>query len=308
MTDERKILPPYKGEEPYIFVSYSHRNSAKVLSVLDRMQKDGYRIWYDEGIDPGTEWDENIADHVEHCGCFVAFLSKEYLQSMNCKDELNYARELDKPRLLVYLEDVELPGGMRMRLGRLQAVHQYKYADRKVFFEKLYEFSSLSDCKAVTAEEPKPAVEPERPKPPVPPVPAQPKPVPPQRPVAPVSPQPKPAAPVFPQPKPAAPVFPQPKPAAKVKKAPRPNLFLMLLGLALAACVVTSAAFLIFEDPGLFLVGVVMTALMGIPSGALIMKGNGKGHTWRGALLFAAFLPLQLGPMLLHVTLTYLMM
>lgn len=69
-----------------------------------------YRIWYGEGIDPGTEWDENIAEHVENCGYFIALLSKAYMESSNCKDELNYARELEKPRLLVYLEDVQLPG------------------------------------------------------------------------------------------------------------------------------------------------------------------------------------------------------
>lgn len=143
-------ITPYKGNEKYIFVSYSHRNTATVLKIIEHLQNDGYRVWYDEGIDPGTEWDENIANHVEECSCFVAFLSKEYLASSNCKDELNFARELDKPRLLVYLEDVELPGGLRMRLSRLQAIHMYKYTDEDVFFEKLYEFSPLSKCQWVS--------------------------------------------------------------------------------------------------------------------------------------------------------------
>ena len=141
------LISPYKGNEKYIFVSYSHRNTAHVLKIIRHLQNDGYRVWYDEGIDPGTEWDENIASHVEDCFCFIAFLSKEYLESSNCKDELNFARELDKPRLLIYLESIELPGGLHMRLSRLQAIHMYKYADEDIFFEKLYKFSPLSRCK-----------------------------------------------------------------------------------------------------------------------------------------------------------------
>lgn len=77
---------------------------------------------------------------------FIALLSKEYLSSSNCKDELNYARDLEKPRLLVYLENIKLPGGMQMRLSRLQAIHRYKYCEREQFYEKLFASSGISIC------------------------------------------------------------------------------------------------------------------------------------------------------------------
>lgn len=142
-----KNIYPYKGELPYIFISYSHRNMEEAISIIELLQKDNFRVWYDEGIDPGFEWDENIASHVENCGYFIALLSEEYLQSSNCKDELNYARELEKPRLLVYLKDVQLPGGMRMRLSRLQAIHKYKYHSEESFMQKLGETEELELCK-----------------------------------------------------------------------------------------------------------------------------------------------------------------
>lgn len=34
----------------------------EVYSVINKLQDEGYRIWYDD-IDLGTEWDENIAKH-----------------------------------------------------------------------------------------------------------------------------------------------------------------------------------------------------------------------------------------------------
>ena len=135
---------PYKGTEPYIFISYAHRDSAQVWPIIQRLHNDGYRVWYDEGIDPGTEWDEFIATHIEKCDYFIAFLSTAYLGSENCKDELNYVRDVGKDRLLVYLEDVALPSGMRMRLGRLQAIHWYNYTDTEQAFAKLYETPELS--------------------------------------------------------------------------------------------------------------------------------------------------------------------
>ena len=172
-------VKPYRGDKPYIFISYSHRNTREALEIIGGLQSAGYRVWYDEGIDPGTEWDENIASHVENCGYFLALLSQEYLDSSNCKDELNYARDLEKSRLLVYLTDVKLSGGMRMRLGRIQAIHKYAYAQDQDFFEKLLNTQGLEVCLGeasedipAPAEEPAPAPAVTAPVPPTPAVPA----------------------------------------------------------------------------------------------------------------------------------------
>ncbi len=130
-------MKPYNGDENYIFVSYSHKDSDRVHPIINRMLSNGFRVWYDEGIDPVTEWDENIADHLKRCVGILAFLSENYLRSENCRDELNYARDLEKGRLLVYLEPVELPAGMAMRLNRIQAIHIYKYKDIADFYYEL---------------------------------------------------------------------------------------------------------------------------------------------------------------------------
>lgn len=147
MHEMNEKYVPYRGyDAPYIFVSYAHKDGNKASEVIGKLQMEQYRVWYDEGIDPGTEWDENIAEHIENCEYFIALLSREYLVSSNCKDELNFARELEKPRLLIYLEDIQLPGGMRMRLSRLQAIHKYKYQSMELFFEKLAETQGLEKC------------------------------------------------------------------------------------------------------------------------------------------------------------------
>ena len=94
----------YNGDMPFIFLSYSHADSEKAMRMLAGLQDMGCRVWYDEGINAGSEWDENIASHVEECQVFIALISENYLNSANCRDELNFARDVDSNILLVYLD------------------------------------------------------------------------------------------------------------------------------------------------------------------------------------------------------------
>lgn len=134
------------NEKNYIFISYAHKDMDEVFPIIEELQQQ-FCLWYDEGIDPGTEWDDNIAEHIENCTIMLSFISQAYLDSENCKDELNYARDLGKKRLLIYIEDVKLPGGMSMRLGRQQAIYYHKYFDKKDFFSKLSVIYEIEECR-----------------------------------------------------------------------------------------------------------------------------------------------------------------
>ena len=71
---ERPIA--YMGDQPYIFVSYSHKDCERVWPIILKLQDEGFRIWYDDGISPGTEWDAHIATHIRKCDFFAAFISR----------------------------------------------------------------------------------------------------------------------------------------------------------------------------------------------------------------------------------------
>ena len=139
---------PYEGDLPYLFVSYSHKDRDKVYPVISRMQKDGYRIWYDEGIHAASQWDEFIARHISDCSYMLAFISPNYIESSNCKDEISFARDLNKKRLLIYLEQTKLPLGLSMRLKRLQAINKYECKTGSEFYEKLVSADGIEAAKA----------------------------------------------------------------------------------------------------------------------------------------------------------------
>ena len=59
-------IEAYKGSEKYIFVSYAHKDSEQVFPIMKMLKSRGYRIWYDEGIVPGSEWTDHIAKRLNN--------------------------------------------------------------------------------------------------------------------------------------------------------------------------------------------------------------------------------------------------
>ena len=90
----------YNGNEPFIFISYSHKDSPQVMPVVEGLQNRGFRVWYDSGIEAGTEWPEYIAERMMGSGAVVVFLSANALNSQNCRREIHFAIELNKDLLI----------------------------------------------------------------------------------------------------------------------------------------------------------------------------------------------------------------
>lgn len=140
----------YKGSKPYIFVSYAHKDSETVVPIIAAMQEKGYRIWFDQGIEAGTEWSNNIAAHLEDCSVFVVFASYNSVKSENCLDEIAFAKSHQKPSLLIFLqEDVVLPKGTEMQTARFQRMFYTRHASDESFLEKLTEAPILDACREI---------------------------------------------------------------------------------------------------------------------------------------------------------------
>ena len=145
----------YNGSEKYIFVSYCHKDKSLVQPIISALASQGYRVWFDSGIYPGTEWPEVIAAHLEKCSAFIACVSGNSMQSHNCRSELNYAILKGKPFIGVILERVKLTPGMEMQMSTFQSLYYYNFATFGEFFDRLTESPCLEQCRG---EVPQPAV------------------------------------------------------------------------------------------------------------------------------------------------------
>jgi len=99
------FLRAYEGKEPYLFVSYAHKDSVTILPILQGFFDQKYRIWYDEGIAPGSEWPENIERHLSNAAAVLIFVSHHSLASPNCNNEIAVAVRQNKHVLVIYIED-----------------------------------------------------------------------------------------------------------------------------------------------------------------------------------------------------------
>ena len=131
------LFTPYEGGKPYIFVSYAHANSKDVMEVITDMHDRGYRLWYDEGIEVGSEWPECIAEHLRGASLMLAFISKAYMRSDNCRREMHYALMKRIKVINIFLEETEMTPGMEMQIGNIFALMKYSMPE-KLFFDRLY--------------------------------------------------------------------------------------------------------------------------------------------------------------------------
>ena len=144
---------PYEGKEKYIFVSYAHKDSDAVLPIIESLSARGYRVWYDEGIEAGTEWPAYIESHLDACAVVLVFISPSAVASFNCRCEINYALMQQKEMLIVYLEDTVLAQGMGLQLGSLQSLFRNRHDSFESFFSALEKAAILFPCKREDGEE-----------------------------------------------------------------------------------------------------------------------------------------------------------
>ena len=129
---------PYEGDENYLFVSYAHSDSDDVFPILERLNLEGYRIWYDEGIQPGEKWTEVIAEHVAKSTIVLSFLSPNANASEYFHKEIDFASSEGKKILSIILRETDMTPGTKLQLSSRQWISKYAYLDEDEFYEKLF--------------------------------------------------------------------------------------------------------------------------------------------------------------------------
>lgn len=128
-VDIKAPFGAYRGTEEFVFVSYAHKDGSAVFPDITYLHQQGYRIWYDEGIDPGNEWSEEIAKALVGSSYFLVFVSPNAAESHNVRNEINFALARKKPFLAVHLVETSLPVGLELQMGSIQAVMRFRMSD-----------------------------------------------------------------------------------------------------------------------------------------------------------------------------------
>ena len=132
------MFPPLCQEyEAYVFVDYAPCDRQTVAQTVCFLHGHGVRLWHDEGRGYDTMFMEEVARRIEHCDVFLLFLSQKALQSGLLGKEFRFAC-MNKRRILpIFLENVQLPPGMRLLLDDCGEDKCALYTDDPAFDEKL---------------------------------------------------------------------------------------------------------------------------------------------------------------------------
>lgn len=115
--DIKTNFEAYIGDEPYLFVSYSHRDTQHVYPLLDLLHDKKYRIWYDESCETGNDFRDELRHKIEGCEAVILFVSKASMSSPFCGMEIIVARENNKRIYPIYLDDSEVPPAFSILLS-----------------------------------------------------------------------------------------------------------------------------------------------------------------------------------------------
>ena len=136
----------YTGNEPYLFVSYAHKDKDRVYPIIEGLQRRGLRVWYDEELGGGDDWIKKVATRLENCTQVVCFLSQSFIDSRNCKNEINMAADENKGPILTSLEDVKLPADMRLNFSNINVIKRSNYQSLDEFIDKIALTGALRPC------------------------------------------------------------------------------------------------------------------------------------------------------------------
>ena len=137
----RLPYPAYRGKEPYVFISYARLDSQRVMAEIKRFNESGFHVWYDEGIAPGGEWSDSIAEALSNCSVFVVFLTPTSAPRENVLNEIDFALNEQKPFLAIYLDETTLTPGLKLRISRKQAILKYLMSDEEYEYKYIEAFT-----------------------------------------------------------------------------------------------------------------------------------------------------------------------
>ena len=155
-------MTPYRGNEPFIFVSHAQTDSERVYPVIKRLMLAGFRVCYEEPpAEPAEDDFEDedagglaalppmeLAERINNCSLFISMLSAAYYAEPDCREALIFVTEKHKEMLNIALDDGTYPPPASANIptpdGRV--LFRYQLSDT-LFYEQLLQANLPEICK-----------------------------------------------------------------------------------------------------------------------------------------------------------------
>ncbi|MEO0983775.1 MAG: toll/interleukin-1 receptor domain-containing protein [Pseudomonadota bacterium] len=99
-----------------IFISYKKEDAGRVVRIVEGLRQEGFSVWWDHGIAPGSQWDQTIQRELNDAKCVVAVWSELSISAPWVKEEAGVGKSRNA-LVPIRIDDVEPPLGF----GLIQA-------------------------------------------------------------------------------------------------------------------------------------------------------------------------------------------
>ena len=124
-----------------VFVSYSQEDRERVAPLVRTLEQQGWSVWWDRNIRPGTSFRKAISDAIDSAQCVVVCWTRTSTESEWVCDEANEGKERNI-LVPVLLDDVKPPIGFRMT----QLADLSRWASEEVSAELADFVNAVGDC------------------------------------------------------------------------------------------------------------------------------------------------------------------
>lgn len=125
------ILAPFSPDEdiPYCFISYAHKDRDLVFPIIKQLYENGWGMWYDEGLEIGSEYYTSLENHIKGCTLFLLFATQNAANSeFIVNREIPKATEFCKEKIVIHMdtaEPVDIPGlddGIHTEVAQIESI------------------------------------------------------------------------------------------------------------------------------------------------------------------------------------------
>lgn len=133
-------FPAYSGREDFVFISYANKDADRVAEYARYLHENGINVWYDNGLDAGGYWAQQLMELIASpcCKAVILFVSEVSVTRPFVRAEVHRAFSLGKPILGVYLDDIRLDPTMDMYVSQIQSIRVSEFSGKRAVKENIW--------------------------------------------------------------------------------------------------------------------------------------------------------------------------
>lgn len=112
-----------KAEGNYYFISYARKDINDVMPLIDAFDRNNIETWFDGDMEYLENWDVQLSSKIRDAKGVVLFLSENSMLSKWVNREITLSDELEKPILIIRLDNSDLRSPLDIVLSRKQTVN-----------------------------------------------------------------------------------------------------------------------------------------------------------------------------------------